>query len=270
MTEKLIFATRPSTLARWQTNFIIQKLHAAWPELECETLVITTKGDKIIDRPLPEIGGKGLFTFELESALLAGRVHAAVHSLKDLPVDDSAGLTIGLVPEREDLRDVLICPVGHTIRGNVETRIAKSKTTQYDAIVIAAAGVIRLGLAREITEYFSADVMLPAPGQGALGIQCRKDDTATLRLLAVLENKAARVTTTAERSFLNGLGGGCSVPVAAKAALTADQISLHGLVASTDGSRVIRVKALGYDPQTLGQTLAEGALADGAAKILKI
>jgi len=300
MTEKLIFATRPSTLARWQTNYIIQQLQIAWPTLICESLVITTKGDRIIDRPLPEIGGKGLFTYELESALRSGRVHAAVHSLKDLPVDDSPDLTIGLIPEREDLRDVLICPDGHTIetlphgaivgtssfrrqaqiliqrpdlrvkpiRGNVETRIAKAKTADYDAIVMAAAGVKRLGLAGEISEYFSFDVMLPAPGQGALGVQCRIDDAATLRLLAVLEDESARDTTIAERSFLAGLGGGCSIPVAARATLNGDQISLYGLVASTDGNHVIRVQARGSDAHALGAVLAEQALEQGASQIL--
>jgi len=301
MTEKLIFATRPSALARWQTNYIIQKLHAGWPELEFDTLVITTKGDKIIDRPLPEIGGKGLFTYELESALRSGRVHAAVHSLKDLPVDDSPGLTIGLVPEREDTRDVLICPDGHTIetlphgaivgtssfrrqaqlliqrpdlmvkpiRGNVETRIAKAKTADYDAIVMAAAGVKRLGLTGEISEYFSFDVMLPAPGQGALAVQCRVDDAATRSLLATLEDESARVTTIAERSFLADLGGGCSIPVAARATLMGDQISLYGLVASTDGKRVIRVQASGSDAHALGAALAKQAIEQGASQILE-
>ncbi len=301
MTEKLIFATRPSALARWQTNTIIQQLQAVWPSLVCETLVITTKGDKIIDRPLPEIGGKGLFTYELESALRCGRVHAAVHSLKDLPVDDSPGLTIGLVPEREDTRDVLICPDGHTIetlphgaivgtssfrrqaqlliqrpdlmvkpiRGNVETRISKAKTADYDAIVMAAAGVKRLGLTGEISEYFSFDVMLPAPGQGALAVQCRVDDAVTRSLLATLEDESARVTTIAERSFLAGLGGGCSIPVAARATLMGDQISLYGLVASTDGKRVIRVQASGSDAHALGAALAKQAIEQGASQILE-
>jgi hydroxymethylbilane synthase len=302
MTEKLIFATRPSKLARWQTNSMIQKLVSAWPALVCETVVITTQGDKVLDRPLPEIGGKGLFTFELEEALRSGRVDAAVHSLKDLPVENSPGLVIGLVPEREDARDVLICSAGHTletlpsgsvvgtssfrrqaqlliqrpdlqvksIRGNVETRITKSKTAAYDAIVMAAAGVKRLGLEREITAYFSDDEMLCAPGQGALGVQCREDDSATQRLLAALEDKFARMATTAERSFLASLGGGCSIPVAAKAILKGDKIYLLGLVASIDGSRVIRVHAQGMDAQDLGKDLAKQALEQGAGEILNL
>ncbi len=302
MTETLIFATRPSRLAQWQTESIVKQLKIAWPTLNCKTLVITTQGDKVLDRPLPEIGGKGLFTLELEQALRSKEVDAAVHSLKDLPVENSPGLIVGLIPEREDLRDVLICSAGYTletmpsgsvvgtssfrrqaqlliqrpdlqvksIRGNVETRIAKSKTVAYDAIVMAAAGVKRLGLEREITSYFPAEVILAAPGQGALGVQCRQDDLATQRLLAVLEDKSARLTTTAERSFLAALGGGCSLPVAAQAILQGDQIYLHGLVAAADGSRVIRVQAKGNDPQLLGENLAKQALDQGAGELLNL
>ncbi len=187
MKYQLIFASRPSALARWQTEHIIAELQRFWPDLECSIEIITTQGDRILDRPLPEIGGKGLFTLELEEALRAGSVDAAVHSLKDLPTEDSPGLTVGVIPTREDPRDVWICPAGYTletipqgaiigtasnrrqaqvharrpdlqvrmIRGNVDTRIRKVNEGQYDAIVLAAAGVRRLGLEEHITEYLS-------------------------------------------------------------------------------------------------------------------
>ena len=203
--RKLTFATRPSALARWQTQHIIQKLQAQWHDLTCEEVVITTTGDRVLDKPLPEIGGKGLFTRELEQALISKDVDTAVHSLKDLPTDNAPGLTIGVIPNRADVRDVLICPSGYTldklpsgaiigtssirrqaqllahrpdlqaksIRGNVDTRIRKAVEGQYDAIILAAAGVNRLGLDEHISQYLSFELMLPAPGQGALGIQYR-------------------------------------------------------------------------------------------------
>jgi hydroxymethylbilane synthase len=246
---KLIFATRPSALARWQTQWVIAALQAAHPGLECEEKVITTQGDKILDKPLPEIGGKGVFTQELESELLSGAVHCAVHSLKDLPVENPAGLTVGCIPARAEVRDALDfgqrmhprhLPAGavvgtsslrraaqilaqrpdvttQSLRGNVDTRLRKALEGQYDAIILAGAGLTRLGLDGHITEWLSLDVMLPAPGQGALAVQCRADDQTTLSLLAALEDDSTRKAVTAERAFLSGLGGGCSVPVAAYA-----------------------------------------------------
>jgi hydroxymethylbilane synthase len=213
------FATRPSALARWQTDYVADLLRRAHPGLDIRIEVIVTKGDRILDKPLPVIGGKGLFTAELERALHEGRVDAAVHSLKDLPVEDAPGLTIGLTPPRADVRDVLICPAGHTletlpagavvgtssprrqaqllavrpdltvksIRGNVDTRIRKAREGQYDAVVLAAAGVTRLGLNEHITQFLPLDVMLPAPAQGVLGVQCRADDERTLALLAAVD-----------------------------------------------------------------------------------
>ncbi len=299
-TRPLIFATRPSALARWQTEYVISLLQAAHPSIAFETLVITTKGDRILDKPLPMIGGKGLFTAELERALHEGRVDAAVHSLKDLPVDDSPGLTIGLTPVRADVRDVLICPAGFTldelpegavvgtsslrraaqlrsrrpdlniqpIRGNVDTRIRKAREGQYDAIILAAAGVTRLGLQEHITQYLPLDVMLPAPGQGVLGVQCRADDQVTLEILSAVEDADARAAAWAERAFLAGLGGGCSIPVAAYAERQGENIHLRGLVASPDGRRLLRVEGAGADPWQLGQSLADEALAKGAAQIL--
>lgn len=240
---KLIFATRPSALARWQTQWVIHALKKNYPQLECEEKIITTQGDKILNKPLPEIGGKGLFTQELESELLNGDVHCAVHSLKDLPVENPAGLTIGCIPARAEVRDALIAARGYTLltlpatatvgtsslrraaqilalrpdvkteslRGNVDTRLRKALDGQYDAIILAGAGLTRLGLDEHVTEWLSLDVMLPAPGQGALAVQCRADDPTTLELLAALEHEATRRAVVAERAFLSGLGGGCAV-----------------------------------------------------------
>ena len=296
----LTFATRPSALARWQTDYVAALLRAAHPGLTIDIQVIVTQGDRILDKPLPAIGGKGLFTAELEAALREGRVDAAVHSLKDLPVEDAPGLTIGLTPPRADVRDVLICPAGHTlddlpagavvgtssprrqaqllayrpdllvkpIRGNVDTRIRKAREGQYDAIVLAAAGVTRLGLEDAITQYLPLDVMLPAPGQGVLGVQCRADDERTLALLAAVEDPAARAAAQAERAFLAGLGGGCSIPVAAYARPVDGGLHLTGLVASPDGRRTLRVEGTGDNPLALGRALAEEALVRGAGAIL--
>ncbi len=303
-TMKLIFATRPSALARWQTRWVIAALQAAHPGLECEEKVITTQGDKILDKPLPEIGGKGLFTQELEHELLSGAVHCAVHSLKDLPVENPAGLTVGCIPARAEVRDVLISsascqlaslPAGavvgtsslrraaqilaqrpdvttQSLRGNVDTRLRKALDGQYDAIILAGAGLTRLGLEGHVTEWLPLDVMLPAPGQGALAVQCRADDQTTLSLLAALEDDSTRKAVTAERAFLSGLGGGCSVPVGAYA-VTRNQssvISLAGLVISPDGKKTVKVMGEGADAEKLGRELAQQAIAEGAQDVLSL
>lgn len=299
---KLTFATRPSALARWQTQWVINSLQEIYPDLECEEKVITTSGDKILDKPLPEIGGKGLFTQELESELFRGYVHCAVHSLKDLPVEPPMGLTIGCIPARGEVRDVLISANGDTLatlptavsigtsslrraaqilrrrpdvkieslRGNVDSRLRKVIDGQYHGIILAGAGLTRLGLDKHVTEWLSLDVMLPAPGQGALAVQCRTDDQTTLNLLSALDDEFTRKAVTAERAFLSGLGGGCAVPVAAYA-VTSHQlsvISLHGLVASLDGKDMIRVKERGNEPVELGHRLAQEAASRGAMEIL--
>ena len=300
---KLIFATRPSALARWQTRWVMNALKNIHPGLECEEKIITTQGDKVLDKPLPEIGGKGLFTQELESELLSGAVHCAVHSLKDLPVDNVPGLTIGCIPARAEVRDALISKNGYTLatlprdasvgtsslrraaqilalrpdvqieslRGNVDTRLRKAMDGQYDAIILAGAGLSRLGLEEHVAEWLSLDVMLPAPGQGALAVQCRTDDQTTLDLLAALEDESTRKAVTAERAFLSGLGGGCSVPVAAYAQIIGEQrpeISLTGLVISEDGKKVVKVIGQGPEPFQLGDDLAREALTQGAHEIL--
>lgn len=315
---QLTFATRPSNLARWQTGYVMQQLQAAWPGLTCQEEVIVTRGDKVLDKPLPQIGGKGLFTAELEEALRSGRLHAAVHSLKDLPTENPPGLVLGAIPRRADARDALVSKSGfsldslptgavvgtsslrraaqilalrpdlqiESIRGNVETRLRKLMEGQYDAVVFAAAGLQRLGLDRALggmMVLLPLDVMLPAPGQGALAVQCRADDEETLRLLAAIHDEATAWAVTAERAFLDGLGGGCSVPVGAFGQLTVDgrpqsashglsstvhRLTLTGLVAAPDGERIIRVQGTGGDPLELGQRLAEEALAQGAAELL--
>ena len=311
----LTLGTRGSALARWQTGWVSTLLGAAWPDLDCQVKLFTTVGDRILDKPLPEIGGKGLFTEELENALLCGEIDLAVHSLKDLPIDNASGLAIGAICQREDARDVLISRSGSTLaslppgarvgtsslrrsaqllaarpdlalvslRGNVDTRIRKAMNGEYDAIVLAAAGVLRLGLGEHISEYLPCDVMLPAPGQGALAVQCRAEDGVALELLAAIDEPDCRAAVTAERAFLNTLGGGCSAPIAAYAQSTIrnpaplrsggnrpqSKIQMTGLVASPDGRRVIRVSGEGNDPLALGAELAQQALAQNAGELLQ-
>lgn len=299
--QKLIFATRPSALARWQTHWVMEALQKLHPGLVCEEQVITTQGDRVLDKPLPEIGGKGLFTQDLEHELLSGSVQCAVHSLKDLPVDDTPGLTVGCIPVRGEVHDALVSvreltmeslPKGavvgtsslrrsaqllaarpdlqmRSLRGNVDTRVRKAFEGQYDAIVLAGAGLARLGLDGHIRQWLPIDVMLPAPGQGALAVQCRTGDAETLRLLAALDDAATRKSVTAERSFLAGLGGGCAVPVAAYATAEA-RISLQGLVASVDGKRLLRVQGDGDDAAELGRGLAGEAVRQGAGELLAL
>ena len=302
MASRMIFATRPSALARWQTNYIIQELRHHWQDLDCEELVITTQGDRSLDTALPDIGGKGLFTQELEQALLDGRVHAAVHSLKDLPTDDVEGLKIGAIPVRADRRDVLVCPAGHTldeipagavvgtssnrrraqllayrqdlsiesIRGNIDTRIRKAQQGHYAAILLAAAGVSRLGLQELITQFLPLEIMLPAPGQGALAVQCRAIDQDTLRFLNVINHLETVQAVCCERAFLAALGGGCSLPVGAIAQVDAGEIRLQGVVASLDGRRTLRLSTTGTDPIRVGQALAQECLDRGAREYINL
>jgi hydroxymethylbilane synthase len=302
MTKPIIFATRPSVLARWQTQSVISELKAQWPDLSCSETIITTRGDRVLDKPLPEIGGKGLFTYELELAILERRVDAAVHSLKDLPTEDAPGLIVDIYPKRADVRDVWICPQGYSldglptgsvvgtsstrrtaqllayrpdlkvepIRGNVDTRIQKTVDGQYDAIILAAAGVNRLGLDEHITHDLPFEVMLPAPGQGALGIQYRAGDAETKQLLKAIDHTPTRLAVRAERAFLGALGGGCSLPVGALASVDGDTIQLQGVITAPDGSRVLRVSASGTDAQSLGETLAQKSLSEGAGDLLAL
>lgn len=287
-TALLRCGTRASALARWQTGRVALALLDR-TGAGCETILLSTEGDRRRDIPLPEIGGKGVFTQELEAALREESIDFAVHSLKDLPIEPAGDLIVAAVLLREDVRDVLVAPTGTTLaallpgarvgtsstrrmaqlrsarpdltllplRGNVDTRIRKQRQGEYDGIVIAAAGVRRLGLAEAIAEYLPCEVMLPAPGQGALAVQCRADDTRTLELLATLDEPAVRSATEAERAFLEALGGGCAAPVAALAQPAGgDQFRFRGLVASVDGARVLRVE--GQAPMAGLRALALG------------
>lgn len=292
--------TRRSLLARWQTARIREALRQRG--VSSEEIAITTEGDRILDRPLPEIGGKGLFTEALEEALRAGAIDFAVHSLKDLPVAPSPDIVVAAVCLRSDPRDVLVARDGHTLRslplgatvgtssnrriaqlrtvrpdlallplrGNVDTRIRKAQRGDYDGIVIAAAGVERLGLTGAITEYLPFDVMLPAPGQGALAVQCRASDASTRELLAALDDGDARAATDAERAFLTALGGGCSAPVAALAEIANGSMRMSGLIAATDGTSVIRVTGScpAADAPRLATQLAAQAIDRGARDLL--
>ena len=298
----VVLGTRASALARTQTDAVAALLAAARPGLSCETKVISTEGDRTqaSGLPLPEIGGKGLFTAELERALREGVIDVAVHSLKDLPTEDADGVVVGAVSAREDVRDCLVARDGHalaelpegavvgtsslrrsaqlralrpdldvrSIRGNVDTRISKVRAGDYDATVLAAAGVRRLGLEREVAEWLEPETMLPAPGQGALAVQCRADDDAILDLLREVDEPGARAETSAERAFLATLGAGCAAPVAARAVVTATpRVRLQGLVASVDGGDVVRVDGEGDGP-AIGEKLALEALGRGADRIL--
>lgn len=296
----LIFATRPSPLARWQTQHVIQLLASHWPDLTCLERVITTRGDLTLDEPLPSIGGKGLFTSELERALLQGEADAAVHSLKDLPTENIPGLLVPVIPQRADPRDVWICPAGlgpdelpagsvvgtsslrrqaqllarrpdlqvRSIRGNVDTRLRKVMQGQYDAIILAAAGVMRLGLEHHITQTLPLEWMLPAPGQGALAIQCREQDEVVIELLRAIHHTPTSAAVRAERAFLSALGGGCSVPVGALANLTPDSLELRAAVLRPDGRQAVQLSGTGHEPEALGQKLARQALSQGAASLL--
>jgi hydroxymethylbilane synthase len=298
---QLTFATRPSALARWQTARVIELLQAAHPGLECDESIITTRGDRVPDLPIPEIGGKGLFTSELEEALLSGKAHIAVHSLKDLPLEDTPGIVIAAIPERASPYDVLVSANRSTLstlpdgarvgtsslrrtaqllarrpdltiwplRGNVDTRVRKAMDGEYDAIVLAQAGLTRLGLQPYISEVFSLEIMLPAPGQGALAVQCRADDTETLAILGAIHDPLIAAAVEAERAFLSGLGGGCSLPVAAFAEKNNGNIILTGAVISPDGTQAIRLSAVDQEPRKLGERLAQLVLERGAADLLR-
>lgn len=300
----LRLGTRGSALAWTQTDYVAALLQAAWPAIKIEIEVLQTQGDRVLHKPLPLIGGKGLFTAELEEALRAGSIDLAVHSLKDLPTEQPAGLILGAVPERADARDVVISRGGHTlatlpdgaaigtssrrraaqvrhcyprlrtieIRGNVDTRIRRALDPDgpYDAIILAHAGLERLGRSDGVTELLAFEQMLPAPGQAALAVQCRDDDTLRA-LLAPLNHAPTRAAVEAERAFLHGLGGGCSVPVAAYAEALDGHLVLRGRVNSIDGATQIDVMegAAVSEAVRLGHRLAQEALLKGAAPLLQ-
>jgi hydroxymethylbilane synthase len=291
---------RSSDLAQRQAGQVADALRTAWPDLQLDLAVFTTSGDRQLDQPLPAIGGKGVFTAELEQALRQGQIDMAVHSLKDLPTQEAPGLSLGAIPFRQDAADVLVAAnrvelealppqavVGtsslrrqaqllnlrpdltvRSIRGNVETRVRKVLSGEYQAAVLAAAGLLRLGLDRHITTRFSADQMMPAPGQGALAVQQRTDDRRISRLLAAIDRPGLRQAVEAERAFLRRLEAGCSAPVGALATAENGMISMQAAVFPLDGSSAIRLHAAGADPDELGTGLADTALRQGAAAML--
>jgi len=298
---KIIIGSRGSQLALWQSNWVKDRLATTGYEVEIRT--IKTTGDKLQDVPLAQSGTKGLFTKEIEEALADGTVDVAVHSMKDLPTDQPAGLVIAAVPEREDARDALISnngqrfvdlPAGARVgtssvrrqaqlrslrgdlnlvplRGNLDTRLKKLDRGDCDALVLAAAGVHRLGFQARITEYFSPDAMCPAVGQGALAIEIRQGDERTERAVRPLDHVPTHQAVRAERALLRYLGGGCQLPIAAHAVATGGQLNLVGLVASLDGSLVKRAAAAGTieDPEGLGVRVATHLLQQGARAILE-
>jgi hydroxymethylbilane synthase len=303
-TGKLVrLGARGSALARWQAEHVARLLRAAWPNLAYEVVVLQTQGDRVLDTPLPLLGGKGVFTAELEAALRAGEIDLAVHSLKDLPTEMPAGLALGAVPVRAEAADVLVSRCGYTldtlpqgatvgtssrrraaqllhhrrdllaldVRGNVDTRLRKVLDADgpYDALLLAHAGLARLGRTDIITQVLPLDIMLPAPGQGALGIQCR-DDAAIQELVAPLNDLATRQAVTAERAFLVGLGGGCALPIAAFAEVEDGRLRVRGRVTAVDGDRQIdaRLDGPAASAAELGARLAGLALAQGAAEML--
>jgi len=295
--------TRGSPLAVWQAEWVRSRLLALHPQYKAELVKIKTTGDKITDVPLARVGGKGLFVKEIETALLNGRIDLAVHSMKDMPAEIPPGLCIGAVPERENPLDVLISRNGHSfeglpkgaglgssslrrgaqvkhlrpdvtihpLRGNLDTRIRKLQTEGLDAIIVAAAGVTRLGLQARITEYLSEEIMLPAIGQGALSIEMRQGDDSTRRLIEPIDHRETRLAVESERAFLSRLEGGCQVPIAARAKVIEDRIELTGLVAEVDGTVLLRDAITGPVEQhkDLGVELANRLLDKGGRKILE-
>jgi len=299
---KLRIATRKSPLALWQANHVRQALLARHPELGVELVTMTTQGDKILDTPLAKVGGKGLFVKELETGMLEGRADLAVHSMKDVPVELPPGLGLGAILPREDPRDVLISnsfasidelPAGARVgtsslrrqcqlrawrpdvqvldlRGNVNTRLQKLDNGDYDAILLAAAGVMRMGWKERITQLLSPEQFLPAIGQGAIGIEIRLDDDRTRQLVGELNDAQTATRVSAERSLNHALQGGCQVPIAGYAELGHGVILLRALVGRPDGGQLIQgvISGRPEDAEELGRVLAEDLLSRGAREVL--
>lgn len=299
----VVLGTRASKLAVQQSEWVQRQLYALAPDVTVTLQKIQTSGDKILDVPLAQIGGKGLFVKEIEEALLSGEIDLAVHSMKDVPTELPEGLAILCVPPREDPRDALISRDGRSfmdlprgarigtsslrrqsqllharpdltiamLRGNLDTRIKKLRGGQFDAIVLAAAGLRRLDWAHEITEYLSPQISLPAIGQGALGIEGRKDDLFMRSLLSGLDHAESKTAVLAERALLHRLQGGCQVPIAAYATVAGKIVRLEGLVSSVDGKELFRDVAEGTieEPESIGIQLAERLLAHGGDRILQ-
>lgn len=302
MKKTIRIGTRGSKLALWQANWVKSALEAKHPSLSIELEIIKTKGDKILDVPLAKVGGKGLFVKEIEEALLDGSIDLAVHSMKDMPGEIPKGLCIGAIPEREIPQDVLISrhkkplsKLGHgakigssslrrkaqlvhvrpdlvvlPLRGNLDTRLKKLETENLDAIILAAAGVKRLGLEDRITEYLDENIMLPAVGQGALCIEVRQNDPLVEPIVATLEHPITRTVILGERAFLNRLEGGCQVPIAAYGKIDKNIFILSGLVATIDGRTLIKETFSGPEnsSEMIGVELAERLISMGAKTIM--
>ncbi|SBS24611.1 Porphobilinogen deaminase [Marinomonas aquimarina] len=302
MRNKIVIATRESQLALWQANNVKASLEALYPEINVELMGMTTKGDQILDSPLSKIGGKGLFVKELEKALLDGVADIAVHSMKDVPMEFPEGLGLSVICEREDPSDAFVSntynsidelPQGAVVgtsslrrscqlqmhrpdlviknlRGNVNTRLRKLDDGEYDAIILATAGLVRLEMADRIKARISDTFSLPAGGQGAMGIECRSDDAELIELLAPLQHQETAYRVVAERAVNKRLNGGCQAPIACFALLEGDELFVRGLVGSTDGKRMVRGEIRGdkANAEALGIQLADQLLADGAQALL--
>lgn len=302
-TDKLTIGTRGSPLALWQAHWIKYQLESIHTDLTVDLIKIKTSGDKIQDVPLAKVGGKGLFTKEIEESMLRYETDIAVHSMKDVPVQFPPSLTLSVVTEREDPRDALISRKGLKLddlprgakvgtgsfrrttqllhyrpdlevvpmRGNVQTRLDKLESEGLDAIILAAAGLIRLEMAEHITEYIEPEIMLPGGGQGAVGIESRKEDLPTMNRIFPLDHEETHRALEAERSFLTRLEGGCQVPIGVYATIEGNILHLRGLVGSLDGKQVLKAERKGSieDPKAIGIDLAGEILDMGADKILK-
>ena len=303
MRNTIKIGTRGSLLALWQANWVKSALIADHPSLSVELITIKTKGDKIIDVPLAKVGGKGLFVKEIEDALLNRHIDLAVHSMKDMPAEIPEGLCIGAIPERENPHDVLISKTGLPLsklkpqarigtsslrrtaqllyarpdlvvlplRGNLDTRLKKLETENLDAIILAAAGVKRLGLEIRITEHLDENVMLPAVGQGALCVEIRQNDLEIETVVSSLEHHQTRTIVMAERAFLHRLEGGCQIPIAAHGKIDKDVFTLCGLVADVDGTTIIKETLSGPkdSAESIGLELADRLASMGAEDIIK-
>ena len=301
--SELRIATRSSPLALWQAEEVARRVKLHHPDLKVSLVQMKTKGDKMLDAPLAKVGGKGLFVKELEAGILEGRADIAVHSMKDVPVEFPQGLELALIMEREDPRDAFVSnhydslatmPAGKLVgtsslrrqtqireryphlqidwlRGNVNTRLRKLDDGEYDAIILASAGLIRLGFGSRIKAALEPEECLPAIGQGAVGIEVRSDDMAVKTILAPLAHADTTARIAAERAMNKALNGGCQVPIAGYAVLTNGQIFMRGLVGEPDGSRILRSEISGSVEQaaSLGKRLAEDLLAQGADDILR-
>jgi len=302
-TDILRIATRKSQLALWQAEFVRDRLQHHNPGLTVELVTFTTRGDKILDTPLAKIGGKGLFVKELETALLEHTADIAVHSMKDVPMEFPEGLGLAVICEREDPRDAFVSnrfasidelPLGArvgtsslrrqcqlaayrpdleilSLRGNVNTRLAKLDAGDYDAIILATAGLLRLNFGERIRQRIATEGSLPAGGQGAVGVEVRMDDARVRALLQPLNHETTALCVRAERAMNRHLQGGCQVPIACFAEREGDQLFLRGLVGASDGSVILRaeMRAASSDPEALGIALAEELLSQGAAEILE-